>query len=76
MKPAGEDTPEVGGVATSVCHFYRAVVQKVLLLGEETWVLSEAMSSNLEGVHVGFLRQITDQKEVHQEDGTWGQVAE
>ena len=31
--------------------FYRAVVQKVLLFGAETWVLLEEMSWNLEGVH-------------------------
>ena len=33
------------------------------------------MSRNLEGVHVGFLRQIMGQREVQQEDGTWRQVA-
>ena len=55
--------------------FYRAVVQSVLLLGEETWVLSEAMSRNLEGVHVGLLRQIMGPRAVQQEDGTWWRVA-
>ena len=55
--------------------FYRALVQTVLLFGAETWVLSEAVSRKLEGVHVGFLRQITGQRAVRQEDGTWRQVA-
>ena len=55
--------------------FYRVFVQTVLLFGAETWVLSEAVSRKLEGVHVGFLRQITGQRAVRQEDGTWRQVA-
>ena len=36
---------------------------------------SEAMSRNLEGVHVGFLRRIKGQRAVQQEGGTWRQVA-
>ena len=51
--------------------FYRIVVQVVFLFGVDTWVLSEAMSRNLEGVHVGFLRYITGKKEKRQRDGTW-----
>ena len=51
--------------------FYQAVVQSVLLFGAETWVLSDAMSRKLEGVRVGFLRQITRQRSVRQKDGTW-----
>ena len=42
--------------------FYRAVVQAVLLFGADTSVLSAAMLKNLEGVHVGFLRQVTGMK--------------
>ena len=44
--------------------FYQAVFHTVLLFWAETWVLSEAMSRNLEGVHVVFLRQITRQRAV------------
>ena len=51
--------------------FYRVVVQVVLLFGEETWVLSEAMSHKLEGMHMSFLRQITGQISVRQKYGTW-----
>ena len=39
--------------------FYRAVVQKILLFGSETWVLLEEMAKRLEGVHVSFLRKVT-----------------
>ena len=39
--------------------FYWVVVQAVLLFGAETWVLLAAMSRKLEGVHVGFLIQVT-----------------
>ena len=41
-------------------NFYRVVVQAVLLFGAETWVLTAAMLEKLEGVHVGFLRQVTE----------------
>ena len=44
--------------------FYRAVVQSVLLFGEETWVWSEAMSRKIEGVHMGLLQRIMMQTEV------------
>ena len=54
--------------------FRLVVVQTVVLFGEEPWVLSEAMSRKMEGVHVGFLRQITGQRVLQQEDGTWRQV--
>ena len=50
-------------------------ISRILKIGTENWVLSEAMSRKLEGVHVGFLRQITGQRAVQQEDGTWRQVA-
>ena len=41
---------------------YRELVHTVLLFGAETWFLLAAISRNLEGVHVGFLRQGTDKK--------------
>ena len=44
------------------------------LFGSEAWVLSEAMSRKLEGVDVGFPRQITGKRLVRQEGGTWRKV--
>ena len=44
--------------------FYRPVVQAMLLFGLETWDLTAAMLQKIEGVHMGFLRQVagmTDQ---------------
>ena len=38
--------------------FYLAVVHAVLIFGVETWVLLKATSWKLEGLHVGFLKQI------------------
>ena len=38
---------------------FRAVVQVVLLFGAETWFLTEEIMHKLEGVHVGFLWQVT-----------------
>ena len=38
------------------------VVQAVLLFGLETWVLMAEMLQKLEGLHVGFLRQVTGTK--------------
>ena len=51
--------------------FYWAVVQAVLMFGTKACVLLVAISQNLEGVHVGFLRQMTGQKAKRQRDGTW-----
>ena len=39
--------------------FYRVVTQVVLLFGSETWVLLEEMERNVEGIHTGFLSNIT-----------------
>ena len=38
--------------------FYRAVVQAVLLLGAETWVMTATMLQKMEGVRVGLLMQV------------------
>ena len=38
--------------------FYRTVVQSVLILGEETWVWTEKILQKMEGLHVGFLKQV------------------
>ena len=36
-------------------NFYQAVVQAVLLFGEETWVFMETIMQRLEGAHANFL---------------------
>ena len=46
------------------------MVQAVLLFGLETWVLLAAMSKNLEGVHVGLLRQVTGKKAIRKNDSS------
>ena len=51
--------------------FYRAVVQVVLLFGAETWFLTAEMSQNMEGLHVGLLRQVMGKKENRERYGTW-----
>ena len=55
--------------------FYWAVVQAVLLFGVETWVLSEAMSRKLEGINMGFLRQIMGQRAVRRKERNWRKAA-
>ena len=50
---------------------YPLVVQAVLLFVLETWVLSEAMSENKKGVHVGLLRQVMVKTAKRQRDRTW-----
>ena len=49
---------------------YRAVVQAVLLFGAESCVFSAEIYWNLEGVHVGFLRQMTGHKAKRQRERT------
>ena len=39
--------------------FYRVVVQAVLLLSSESWVMSEEMEKTVQGAHTSFLYQIT-----------------
>ena len=34
----------------------------IVLFGAETWALSSRMAQRLEGVHVGFLKQVTKLK--------------
>ena len=51
--------------------FYREVVQAVLLFGYKKWVLLAAISNNLEGVYVGFLRQVTGKMAKRHRYGTW-----
>ena len=51
--------------------FYLVVVQVVLLFRAKTWVLSVAISRELEGVHVEFLGQVPGQKSKQKKDGTW-----
>ena len=53
-------------VSTNV---YRSVVQTVLLIVAETWVLTETMSQRIEGAHVSFLRQVTLKQATRQRDG-------
>ena len=45
-------------------------MQSVLLFKEDTWVLSAAMSRNLDGVQMGFLRHMAGHKENWQRKGT------
>ena len=56
-------------------NFYRAVIHAVLLFGADTWVLSAPMVQRLEGVHVGFLRQVNKLKAKRLRDGSWRKVA-
>ena len=48
--------------------FYRKVVQAVIIFGAKTWVLTSFMDKRLEGVHTGFLRQMTSNRARHQRD--------
>ena len=55
--------------------FHHSVVKAVLIFGEDTWVLLPEMSRNLEGVRVGFLRQVMGQKDKQQREGNWRSMA-
>ena len=51
---AWEATLKGGGRAESLEFFYRVLVQEVLLIGSETWVLPETMRQRIQGAHVSF----------------------
>ena len=55
--------------------FYRAVIQAVILFVAETWVLLDPMEQRIEGVCVGFLRQVTKLKGKRLNDGLWRKVS-
>ena len=55
-----------------LANFYRAVVQALLLYGAETWVILEPMKKKLEGVHTGFLRQVTGKRQIGRGTGCGG----
>ena len=56
-------------------RLYHTLVQSVLLFGAQTCVLSAPMAKKLEGVHVGFLRQVTRKKVKRLKDGSWQKAA-
>ena len=65
-----------GGVELAVSEkFYRKVIHAVMLFGEERWVLSVPMAQMLEGVRLGFLRQVVKFKAKRLRDGLWRKLA-
>ena len=48
---------------------YMVVTQTVLMLGSESWALSDAMMQMAEGTHMGFLKQITVKRAQRQANG-------
>ena len=51
------------------------VIHVLLLFKASNWMLLSPMSQGLEGVHVGFLRQVTKLKTKRLRDGSWRKVA-
>ena len=43
--------------------FYRAMLQVVLLLGSESWILSTTIERTVEGTHAAFLKKITGKRD-------------
>ena len=58
-------TPRVSG------FFFKAVIQAVLVFGEETWVVSPRMGTSLGGVHTQVARRLTVQLPWRTTDRTW-----
>ena len=52
----------VGADPLVLAKFYRMVVRVVLVFGLETWVMLASMSKHIEGVHVGFLQKLWEEK--------------
>ena len=51
--------------------FYREVVQAVLLLMSETWVMSPCIGRMLVGFHYRVIQRLTRGKPIQQADGNW-----
>ena len=52
-------------------NVFKAVVQAVLLFGEETWVLNLRMKRALESFHHGASRRITGRQPCRMGEGRW-----
>ena len=52
-------------------HFYKAIVQSVLLYGSETWVISTANMRKLSSFHHGCARFISHRHIKPDDEGTW-----
>ena len=50
--------------------FYCAVVQAMLFLGADTWVILAPMAHSLEGAYVGFLQKFKKKKSKRLRDGS------
>ena len=57
--------PKVSG------NFYKAVSQAVLLLGEETWVLTQRIEKDLERFHYRVVRRLTGKHPRRNTDEIW-----
>jgi hypothetical protein len=64
-----------GTVATTMAHFYRVVVQAVLLYGSETWVITDRMWTALDSFHNRCARYISGEHNQMRPDGEWEQPA-
>ena len=54
---------------------YHSVVQVVLFFGADTWVILAPTSQRLDGVHLGFLQQVTKSKANRLRDRLWRKAA-
>ena len=57
-----------------LAKFYHAVYHAVLLFGADMWVVSAQTEQKLEGVHVGFLIQVSNSKANRLREGLWRKV--
>jgi len=60
-----------GADSKTMGHFYKAIVQSVLLYGSETWVLTRRMITALESFHNHCARMIARRFIRSNADGTW-----
>ena len=60
-----------GGEIKVLEMFYMEVVQEMLLIGLDYWLLLEAMEKTVEGAHTGFLCQIMGKPAQWNMGGTW-----
>ena len=64
-----------GGEIKVLEMFYMEVVQEMLLIGLDYWLLLEAMEKTVEGAHKVLLLQIKGKHVWRNADGTWVSTA-
>ena len=67
----GKILRQEGAYTILLAVFYHAVVHTILIFGADKWVLKYLTKTRIDGVHTGFLQQVTGNRKMRQQDRYW-----